>query len=48
MEEIKILSTATLLDPRFKTLYSNNRVAVTKAIRTIRLKILDLKTNVNV
>lgn len=45
MEEIQILSIATLLDPRFKTLHSNNAVAVSKAICTIRLKILDLKTN---
>jgi len=45
MEENEILSIATLLDPRFKTLHSNNPVAVSKAIRTIRLKILDFKTN---
>lgn len=45
MEEIQMLSIATLLDPRFKILHSNDAVAVSKAIRTIRLKILDFKTN---
>jgi hypothetical protein len=45
MEEIHILSIATLMYPKFKTLHSNNPVAVSKAIRTIRLKILDLKIN---
>lgn len=45
VEEIQMLSIATILDPRFKTLHSNNAISSTKAIRTIRLKILDLKTN---
>lgn len=45
MEEVQMLSIATILDPRFKTLHSNNALASSKAIRTIRLKILDLKTN---
>lgn len=45
MEEIQMLSIAILLDPRFKTLHSNDAVAVSKAISTIRLKILDFKTN---
>jgi len=45
MEEIPILSIATILDTRFKTLHSNNALAASQAIRTIRLKILDLKTN---
>lgn len=45
MEEIQNLTIATILDPRFKTLHSNNPLAFSKAIRTIRLKLADLKTN---
>ncbi|XP_025420192.1 uncharacterized protein LOC112690393 [Sipha flava] len=45
MEEIQNLTIATILDPRFKTLHSNNPLASSKAIRTIRLKLADLKTN---
>lgn len=45
MEEIQMLSIAIILDPRFKTLHSNNALESSKAIRTIRLKIFDLKTN---
>lgn len=36
---------SNLLDPRFKTLHLNNPVETSKAIRTDRLKIIDLKTN---
>lgn len=45
MEEIQLLSIATILDPRFKTIHSNDPVASSKAIRTIKLKILDIKNN---
>lgn len=47
MEEIQLLSIATILDPRFKTIHLNNRVASFKAIRTIKLKILEIKNNCN-
>lgn len=45
MEELQHLTISTLLDPRFKTLHLNNPVETSKAIHTVRLKIIDLKTN---
>ncbi|XP_060855185.1 zinc finger BED domain-containing protein 4-like [Metopolophium dirhodum] len=45
MEELQNLTISTLLDPRFKTLHLNNPLETSKAIRTVRLKIIDLKTN---
>lgn len=45
MEKIQLLSIATILDPRFKTIHSNDPVASFKAIRTIKFKILDIKNN---
>ena len=45
MEEIQLLSIATILDPRFKTIHSNDPVTSFKAIWIIKFKILDLKNN---
>lgn len=45
VEEIKMLSIATILDPRFKKLHSNNPIACSKAIQTITLMLNNLKTD---
>jgi len=45
MEELQNLTIATILDGRFNTLHFNNPVASSKGIRTVRIKIIDLKTN---
>lgn len=44
IEYFEILSIATILDPRFKTLHSNDPIASSKAINSINKKILDIRT----
>ncbi|XP_060863188.1 E3 SUMO-protein ligase ZBED1-like [Metopolophium dirhodum] len=45
VEHVEILSIATILDPRFKTLHSNSAVASSKSINAIKKKILELRTD---
>ncbi|KAL4119982.1 hypothetical protein QTP88_012732 [Uroleucon formosanum] len=43
VEYLEILSIATILDPRFKTLHSNDPIASSKAIGSIKKKIIDIQ-----
>lgn len=45
MEEISLLSVATILDPRFKTIHLNNPNSSAKAIRLIKNKITEIKNS---
>lgn len=47
VEFLEILSIATILDPRFKTLHCNDAIACSKAINTIKNKIVDLRIACN-
>jgi hypothetical protein len=47
VEFLEILSIATILDPRFKTLHCNDAIACSKAINTIKNKIVDLRIDCN-
>lgn len=47
VQYLEILSISTILDPRFKTLHSNDPIASSKVINTIKKKILDLKIDCN-
>ncbi|KAL4123342.1 hypothetical protein QTP88_015539 [Uroleucon formosanum] len=45
MEEISLLSVATILDPRFKTIHLNNPNSSARAIRLIKNKITEIKNS---
>jgi len=45
MGEISMITIAIILDPRFKTIHLNNPVASSRAIRTAKNKILEIKNN---
>ncbi|CAI6352944.1 unnamed protein product [Macrosiphum euphorbiae] len=45
MEEISLLSVATILDPRFKTIHLNNPYCSARAIRLIKNKITEVRNS---
>lgn len=45
MEERSLLSVATILDPRFKTIHLNNPISSSRAIKCIKNKINEIKSN---
>jgi len=42
VEDIHMLTVATILDPRFKSIHLNNALSISKAIRTIKTKITEI------
>jgi len=40
-----MLTVATILDPRFKSIHLNNALSISKAIRIIKTKITEIKNN---